>query len=94
MKILISILVLMTFMLSSCKKSSVIDPFVGGLGNNCENVLEPYMASITAYSSNPTVANCNKVKSTLTDVVNKCSMFTAAQRDDYKNELKDWDCNS
>lgn len=70
----------------SCGKKAV-DPV------NCDNYVAKYQTAITAYSSSPTASNCVSLKSSLSDIVNKCTILTAQQRADYNAQIDALTCN-
>lgn len=60
---------------------------------NCDNLSEKYLAALTAYSSNQSVANCQSFKSSLNDLVSKCAILTAQQKSEYTTAMADLKCN-
>lgn len=73
----------------SCRKG-VLDP----TGATCDKILENYTKSVDAWSQDPTSkTKCEAVKQSLNDVLKSCSVYTAAQRKFYEDQLKDFTCN-
>lgn len=89
MKTIFFTLLICVFCTTSCKKKA--DDVLSGA--SCNNLVIQYQEEVLSYANNPTASNCNKVKNTLTQMVNKCSILPVAQRDQYRRELDDWDCN-
>jgi hypothetical protein len=73
----------------SCRKANVLDP-----SQACDKELEQYNTAIEAFAKDPTnKAKCEAVKKSLTNVINSCSLYTAAQRRLYEEQLKDYTCD-
>ncbi|MEZ4901153.1 MAG: hypothetical protein R2822_05025 [Spirosomataceae bacterium] len=73
----------------SCKKS-VLDP----TESSCEKASAEYEKVLTAWSNDITnKSKCEDVKKALTNIINRCSVYTAAQRKVYEDQIRDIDCN-
>ncbi|MFN8347258.1 MAG: hypothetical protein U0X91_19805 [Spirosomataceae bacterium] len=73
----------------SCKKSS-LDP----TGTTCEKASAEYEKVLTAWSQDiNNKTKCEAVKKSLSDIIQSCSVYTAAQRKVYEDQIKDIDCN-
>lgn len=64
-----------------------------GPGSNCDDYTAKYSASVTAYSSSPTQANCLSLKSSLSELVNKCTILTPQVRAQYNAQIDALTCN-
>jgi hypothetical protein len=88
-KLLISILLLATF---SCGKVG------GGIApdgsTKCGKSGEVYLKAISDWQTDPnSKAKCEAVKKALNDILKDCSIYTAAQRKVYEDELKNFTCD-
>ncbi|TAF93305.1 MAG: hypothetical protein EAZ32_19460 [Cytophagia bacterium] len=73
----------------SCRKNDVLDP-----AQACDKELEQYEAAIELWSKDITnKAKCEAVKKSLTNIIRNCSLYTAAQRKVYEEQLKDSTCD-
>jgi hypothetical protein len=87
-KLLISILFLATI---SCGRNSVLDPVNS---NQCEKALENYQTALTSWSTDANnKTKCEAYKKALNDVIKGCSVYTAAQRKLYEDQLKQLTCD-
>lgn len=59
----------------------------------CNEYIARYQTTLNAYANNPTPANCIAVRNILGDIVDKCSLLSAKERDEYKEDLEQMDCN-
>ena len=85
-KIIVFVCLLATL---SCRKSNVLDP-----AQNCGKELEQYTTALEEFSKDPTnKTKCEAVKKSLTGIINSCSIYTAAQRKIYEDQLKDTTCD-
>ncbi|MDZ7934963.1 MAG: hypothetical protein U5M51_08385 [Emticicia sp.] len=75
----------------SCGKGNIIDP-VGT--DRCSKTADEYTTALTAWSSDiNNKAKCEAVKKSLTAIIKDCSVYTAAQRKIYEDQLKDFTCD-
>ncbi|AXE20342.1 hypothetical protein DR864_22645 [Runella rosea] len=73
----------------SCRKNA-LEPSQA----NCEKAAAEYEKVITDWSNDPTnKTKCEAVKKSLTNIINSCSVYTAAQRKVYEDQLKDYTCD-
>lgn len=85
----ISVYLLCLFALA-CSKSDESDLSPQG---NCDQLSERYTAALNAYVSNPSVSNCQSLKTTLNNLVGKCAILTAQQKKEYQDAIADLTCN-
>jgi hypothetical protein len=69
----------------------------GGLdpinSNQCEKALEEYEKGLPVWLADPeNKSNCEAFKKSLTKVIKECSVYTAAQRKAYEDQLKQLTC--
>lgn len=75
----------------SCSKKSVVDPLGS---NNCEKVANQYLKDIEAWSTDTSnKTKCEAVKKSLKEIISSCSLYTAVQRKEYEEELKNFTCD-
>lgn len=87
-KLIISVCLLATF---SCGKNNVLNP---AASNNCENITEQYLKVVEEWSKDiSNKSKCEAVRKSLNDVLKSCSVYTAAQRKVYEDQLKDFTCD-
>ncbi len=73
----------------SCQKSA-LEPGEA----NCEKAAAEYEQVITDWSNDiGNKTKCEAVKKSLNDILKSCSVYTAAQRKMYEDQIKDIDCN-
>ncbi|HLO46284.1 MAG TPA: hypothetical protein VK175_18225 [Leadbetterella sp.] len=79
------------FATASCGPAKLLDP----ISNNCENVTEDYLKAIEAWSTDiESKSKCEAVKKSLNNVLKSCSVYTAAQRKLYEDQLKEFTCDN
>lgn len=84
--ILISLILFSTL---SCSPAKIIDP----VSNNCEKITEDYLKTVEEWSNDPSSkTKCEAVKKSLNDILKSCSVYTAAQRKIYEDQLKNFSC--
>ena len=75
----------------SCGPAKLLDP----VSNNCEKVTEDYLKSIEAWSTDiESKSKCEAVKKSLNNLLKSCSVYTAAQRKVYEEQLKEFTCDN
>jgi|GEM_PF-2104550 len=75
----------------SCGKKNAIDPTSS---DRCEKNLEEYNKVLEAWSIDITnKAKCEAVKKSLSAIIKDCSIYTAAQRKVYEDQIKDITCD-
>ncbi|MDZ7896910.1 MAG: hypothetical protein U5N85_02620 [Arcicella sp.] len=85
----IIILLLIVGGIIACKKDS-IEPSA----DNCQRVANEYTTAINAWATDPnSKSKCEAVKKSLTNILSACSAYTAIQKKEYEDELKQFDCN-
>lgn len=89
------VLLTSTTLFFACKKEEAA-PAVdcNNISTSIVNDVTAYQTAVTTYSTAPTVANCNAVKSSLTNILNKikdCPQL-AAMKGQYEAVLADFDC--
>lgn len=90
------VLFVSSIVLFSCKKEEPA-PAVdcAGISTSIVADVTAYQNAVTTYSTSPTVANCNAVKSTLTTIINKikdCPQF-APMKGQYETILTGFNCS-
>ncbi len=60
---------------------------------NCDSMLQKYETSLSTYATNPTAANCISFKTNIEDLVKKCTILTAQQRQEFNASLNTLTCN-
>ncbi|MBX2951009.1 MAG: hypothetical protein KF870_00795 [Leadbetterella sp.] len=60
----------------------------------CNSYVSKYQTAITAYAASPTASNCLSLKSSLSDIVNKCTLITAQEKADYNAQINGLNCNN
>ena len=86
-------LIISSFLLATiaCGKGGALNPVSA---NNCEKTAQEYEKVLTAWSQDPSnKANCEAFKKALTDIVKNCSVYTAAQRKAYEDQLNQLTCD-
>lgn len=74
----------------SCSKKNDLNP----ANNNCEAVANNYLKAIEAWSTDvENKTKCEAVKKSLNEILKSCSVYTAAQRKVYEEQLKDFTCD-
>lgn len=86
MKKIIIILVL-ALSIASCKKAA-LDPTT-----RCDNAAEKYLEKVTAFSTSPTKANCENIKSAAKTFLNDCPTVSAAERKNAQESIDGIDCS-
>ena len=72
----------------SCGKKSVL------AGNRCTKAADEYLNAIKAWSTDTeNKTKCEAVKKQLNAIIKDCSIYTAAQRKIYEDQLKDFTCD-
>lgn len=90
MKINFLTLLLCSFFFISCGRS-VVDPLNTA---KCEKELNDYEKAINAWAADPaSKIKCEAVKVSLNNLVKNCAVLTAAEKKQYQDELKDFNCN-
>ena len=76
----------------SCRPGTILDPVSN---NGCENATESYLKAIETWSTDiESKSKCEAVKKSLNDVLKSCSVYTAAQRKVYEDQLKEFNCDN
>ncbi len=91
---LFSIVVLGIILLSanSCKKA--VDNILPDPGANCDALGEAYIEAFNTYIVDQTEANCEAYVDAFRDYLNGCgTTLSAAQLQEYNDELDDIDCS-
>lgn len=74
----------------SCSKKNDLNP----ANNNCEAVANTYLKAIEEWSTDiENKSKCEAVKKSLNEILKSCSVYTAAQRKVYEEQLKDFTCD-
>jgi hypothetical protein len=74
----------------SCGPAKLLDP----ISNNCENQTEEYLKAIEDWSKDiESKSKCEAVKKSLNGILKSCSVYTAAQRKVYEEQLKEFTCD-
>lgn len=82
----------MILLFVSCGPAKLVDPLTN---NNCENATENYLKTVEAWSNDiGNKSKCEAVKKTINDLLKSCSVYTAAQRKVYEDQLKDFNCDN
>jgi hypothetical protein len=72
----------------ACKKDSV-EPSA----DNCQKFANEYTNTINAWAADPNnKTKCEAVKKSITNLLSACSLYTAVQKKQYEEELKQFDC--
>ena len=75
----------------SCGRKGGLDPISS---NNCEKVAEEYENATRVWIADPTnKAKCEAVKKSLNDIIKTCSVYTAAQKKVYEDQIKQFTCD-
>ncbi len=74
--------------LSSCKRPGDV------IAGNCDEYSNDYSAKVQAFSSAPSKASCTALVASLDKLVNKCTLLTPAQRQQYNQSLADINCSA
>ena len=84
------LLVLASFLaVLSCSKKNPLDPV-----QSCDKELGRYTTAVEDWSKDPNnKTKCEAVKKSLEDILKSCSVYTAAQRKIYEEQLKDFTCD-
>ena len=76
---------------NACGVSKAVDPISN---NSCEKSSDAYLKALDDWTTDiQNKSKCEVVKKTLTPLLKDCSVYTAAQRKVYEDQLKDFNCN-
>jgi hypothetical protein len=83
------ILTIICLSLLACKKENPVSNV-----DNCSKVADAYTAALTAWSTDiNNKTKCEAVRKSLNDILNACTLYTAAQRKTYQDEVAKFTCN-
>ena len=75
----------------SCGKGGVLNPVSA---NSCEKSAQEYEKVVASWVQDPSnKANCEALKKSLNDIIKNCSVYTAAQRKVYEDQIKQLTCD-
>ncbi|MBK6975986.1 MAG: hypothetical protein IPH28_01770 [Cytophagaceae bacterium] len=80
------------FALISCSLGGGIDPVTS---KGCDNAIVDYENAIQNWATDiENKSKCEAVKKSLNSIIKTCSMYTAAQRKLYEDQLNEFSCEN
>ncbi len=87
----LSISILLLAAISCGKISNAINP---ATANNCEKAAANYEKTVTEWVNDPNnKSKCEALKKSLSEIIKDCSVYTAAQKKIYEDQVKLLTCD-